>query len=92
MQDLETRKQRHNKRKQYIISKKNAPCADCGGTFPEYCMDFHHEDEESKDGMLKQNNGSMLVRMQKWSIARIDEEMSKCVILCANCHRIRHHS
>ena len=86
-----TDKERHQQRKEYILSKKKVPCHDCGGTFPEVCMDFHHEDEESKDRLLKQKNGSMIVRMQTWGINRIDEELSKCVVLCSNCHRIRHH-
>tara|TARA_B100000287_G_scaffold25916_1_gene24981 strand:+ start:188 stop:460 length:273 start_codon:yes stop_codon:yes gene_type:complete len=90
MQDLEKVKQRHNKRKQYIESKKNVPCADCGGTFPEYCMDFHHIGE--KNSYITSSRKGFSQAMQKYSMKKIDEEISKCVVICANCHRIRHHA
>jgi hypothetical protein len=88
----DSRIKRHNKRYQYILSKKNVPCMDCGNTFPGCCMDFHHISED-KDPVLKRNGRgkSMGVIMKKWSIKKIDEEISKCVVICSNCHRIRHH-
>ena len=66
---------------------------DCGQEFPSCVMDFHHLDEESKDPTLKkrgQRHQSMLEQMSKWSMARIDAELERCVVLCSNCHRIRH--
>jgi len=78
-------------KKRYILSKKQGPCEDCGGSFPDCCMDFHHEDEELKDGALRNAKQSMLVYLSRWSLERIDQELDKCVVLCANCHRIRHH-
>ena len=88
----DTQKARWEKRKEYILSKKKVKCMDCGGSFPDYCMDFHHIDEESKDPAFKRTNGkSMMMEMQKWSIDRIDAEIDKCEIICACCHRIRHH-
>ncbi|AOO12102.1 hypothetical protein Np200711_156 [Cyanophage S-RIM44] len=47
-------------------------------------MEFHHLDPEVKDDNF--NVG----RMKTWSLKRIDEELSTCVVLCANCHRMRH--
>jgi len=80
------------KKKEYIRSKKRVPCHDCGQSFPEYCMDFHHIDEEEKAPQLKNiQNPSFSTYLSRWSIQRIDEEINKCVILCACCHRIRHH-
>ena len=77
----------------YIKSRKCVPCADCGVAYPDYVMDFHHIDEDNKDLQLKRRGGSSMVnKMAKWSFGRIDEEIYKCVVLCANCHRIRHHS
>jgi hypothetical protein len=75
---------------EYILSKKRVPCSDCGGLFPEVCMDFHHLDEETKENSLKKWRTSMSGRMRRWSKKRIDEELEKCVVICANCHRIRH--
>ena len=89
----ESRQTRHKKRWEYIQSKKNVPCADCGNSFPNVCMDFHHTNEETKEQSLKgYNKSSMAMRMKKWSIKKIDEELNKCVVLCACCHRIRHFS
>jgi len=93
MSVTDTQRKRWKERSEYINSKKRVPCSDCENSFPEYCMDFHHIDEETKDPAFKRQNGkSMLMEMQKWSIDRIDKELEKCVVVCANCHRIRHHS
>ena len=87
----EARKKRREQRQEYILSKKRVPCADCGNTFPEICMDFHHINEETKDKTLKNpKTQSMSRHMRRWSIERIDEELDNCVVLCACCHRIRH--
>ena len=75
---------------EYILSKKRIPCADCGRSFPEVCMDFHHLDEKTKENSLKKKKTALSTRMRRWGKKRIDEELEKCVVICANCHRIRH--
>ena len=85
----EARKKRIEERKEYIRSKKDVPCHDCGNTFPQYCMDFHHIDETTKNPYI--GRYSLTERMAKFSIKKIDEELEKCVVVCACCHRIRHH-
>lgn len=57
-------------------------CFDCGKTYPPYVYDIHH-----LDGSTKLDNPSRLLR-GNWSTA--EEELKKCVLLCANCHRERH--
>jgi hypothetical protein len=47
-------------------------------------MDFHH-----RDGVKKDMPVSWLVNMGAAWI-RIEAEMAKCDLVCANCHRIRH--
>jgi hypothetical protein len=59
---------------------KARPCADCGGSFPSICMDFDHV-----SGVKLMAIG----QMGRYSVARILEEVSKCEVVCANCHRIR---
>jgi hypothetical protein len=83
---------RLEKNREYIRSRKRVPCADCGGNFPEICMDFHHLNEETKlDHIQKRGrNRSMTWTLCKYSKQKIDEEINKCVVLCSNCHRIRH--
>ena len=77
--DIRKRREKHQV---YLNKRKDVPCADCGGRFPSVAMDFHHTDESKKDPGF--NN------MKTWKIQRIDEELEKCVVLCANCHRVRH--
>jgi len=43
-------------------------------------MDFHHVDGE-KSMTLGEVGGA--------SLKRIHAEIAKCIVLCANCHRIR---
>ena len=61
--------------------KASHPCK-CGESDP-VCLDFHH-----RIG-VKEINISHAVRSQ-WSIKRLQAEMAKCEILCANCHRKEH--
>jgi hypothetical protein len=57
-------------------------CTDCGGKFPPYVYDFHHLDPTIKDKTIAQIIGRV------WE--KIVPELDKCVLLCANCHKIRH--
>jgi hypothetical protein len=68
--------------KQYIDEQKSCPCADCGGTFPTFLMDFDHV-RGPKVAILAR------LRSDKASRAKIDAEIAKCDVVCANCHRIR---
>lgn len=58
-------------------------CADCGDSYPLAAFDFHHTDAAEKD----EHPSSM---MNRNSTAAIAAEVVKCVLLCANCHRVRH--
>jgi hypothetical protein len=48
-----------------------------------YCLDFHHIEGEDKEFDLGRSGG--------WSLKRIKEEIEKCIVLCANCHRKEHY-
>jgi transcription elongation factor Elf1 len=64
--------------------KKTHPCVVCGeNRLP--CLDFHHIDGK-KEGSVSQ----MVQRPE--SKVRLIAEMEKCIIVCANCHRIIHFS
>jgi len=62
-------------------------CADCGiemgEEWPSACFDFHHL--EGKEADL-----ARLIHAWKSMYGRVLEELEKCVMLCANCHRKRH--
>lgn len=63
-----------------VEEAKSKPCADCGKSYPPYVMDFDHVRGEKHDcvGHLKVNEPSKLL-----------EEISKCDVVCSNCHRER---
>jgi len=73
-------KNRKEERRKKLEGLKKAPCTDCGGTFPPVCMDFDHTQGRKHRGVA---------RMLGYSWARILEEVSKCDLVCANCHRVR---
>lgn len=76
-----------NKRARYeryakIQALKEAnPCMDCGRKFPYFAMDFDHRDPANKVA-----NVSTLVKLYG---PRLLEEVAKCDLVCACCHRLR---
>lgn len=77
-----TIKYRDESRKWIRELKESKPCLDCGVTYPWYVMDFDHVSGE-KDG----NVSAMIAR--KVSKQKILDEIAKCELVCANCHRAR---
>jgi|SRR5882757_2702477 len=63
-----------------IVRLKSVPCADCGGRFHPACMDFDH-----LPGHQKVASVSRLWNTKK----KLLEEIQKCEVVCANCHRLR---
>ena len=57
---------------------KNHPCIDCGENDP-VVLEFDHRKDKTK-------NVSDLLR-GSYSIERIKQEIEKCDVRCANCHR-----
>ena len=70
-------------RKKVLVQRAGGICHDCHGVFPDYCYDFHHLDPKTKSFAISQG-------MQGAWLTLVDEA-DKCILLCANCHRIRHH-
>lgn len=76
---------RRNETQEVINEAKSKPCADCGIQYPLCVMDFDHLDRTTKlvdIGKLARKG---------WSLARVQQEIDKCEVVCANCHRIRTH-
>lgn len=63
--------------------KTSQGCLICGEE-TACCLDFHHLDPKSKEI----NPACMISNGWGWS--RIENELNKCVIVCANCHRKIH--
>ena len=61
---------------------KSHPCMDCGGKFSPCAMDFDHRPGEIKVG-------SIAILMAGGRMTAMKEEVKKCDLVCANCHRVR---
>ena len=59
-------------------------CNRCGEDHPG-CLVFHHTDPAMKE------LGIADAVRRGWSRARIESELAKCEVLCANCH-VKHHA
>lgn len=77
-------KKKQEKNQFYQEYKSTLSCSNCGFSHPA-ALDFHHTNPEEKELSVAtmQNRG--------YGKARILAEIAKCVVLCANCHRILHH-
>lgn len=69
--------------KEALIKALGGCCERCNGVFHYSVYDFHHRDPKAKEGSF----GSMV---SDASIEKLADEMAKCELLCANCHRIEH--
>jgi predicted HNH restriction endonuclease len=76
-------RRRRDKRKDKLIEMFGDKCHDCGGTFHKCAYDFHHTNPLEK----KFEIAPALDR--NWET--ILEEVNKCIMLCSNCHRVRHY-
>ena len=107
IKDPEERKRKHkeysrkyyeaNKEKVKALSKTNRAvgkarwsafkctlkCTKCGFNHPA-ALDFHHVNPAEKENLVSKMvaNGCYAAAM---------EEVQKCIVLCANCHRIHHY-
>ena len=79
-------KARLERNRQYVRSYKqrdDVKCTQCGeGRWQ--CLQFHHRDASKKDDKI-----SHLVNNRS-SIQRIQTEIDKCDVVCANCHLVIH--
>tara|TARA_R110002095_G_scaffold28057_1_gene28087 strand:+ start:63 stop:509 length:447 start_codon:yes stop_codon:yes gene_type:complete len=58
-------------------------CGHCGYDKNPIALDFHHLDK-----LLKEKNVSSYWRTSWAQFKQIEDEIKKCEVLCANCHRI----
>ena len=78
---VERAKNARERKLQKLNEIKSQPCVDCGGTFPPCAMDFDHITDD------KVHNISWLINNRSW--AAVEQEIAKCELVCANCHRVR---
>jgi hypothetical protein len=75
-------KSKHEKRDFIQKYKEYHGCMDCKGKFPYFVLDLDHRDPNDKKFAL--NRIHLLTSWEK-----MVEEINKCDVVCANCHRIR---
>jgi len=75
-------KTKREKRVEWHAFKSTLKCTNCGFSHPA-ALDFHHVDRKDKKSV------HMLAQNGNYKSAK--EEIKKCVVLCANCHRIHHY-
>lgn len=79
---IERSKQSKKAMRKYIQLLKSKPCTDCHRLYPYYVMQFDHlhSKEMSIATLVNYNNR-----------AKINAELAKCELVCANCHAERTH-
>ena len=84
---IKARAKTHNKKtieqcRAFIEELKKQPRMDCKNSFPTQVMEFDHV-----RGVKTGNVSEMVIKC--FSFKTIREEIEKCELVCANCHRIR---
>lgn len=79
---LQTALMRQQENKQWALELKGGCCQICGYSVCSAALEFHHLDPKQKDPNWR--------RMKTGSFERIKQELEKCILLCANCHREVH--
>jgi len=75
-------KKRREEAKAFVNARKNVPCVDCGKKWPPVAMDFDHV-----EGDKVRSIASLVGCSYKLEI--IENELRKCEVVCACCHRLR---
>lgn len=70
-------------KRQWISFKSTLKCSVCGESRWQ-CLDFHHEDKSKKEFSVSSKRCSLM------KMERLLKEISKCTVLCSNCHRMVH--
>ncbi len=73
------KRHRHNAVKVRAVALKGGKCIYCGYNKCTAALDFHHRNPETKEFTITSKVS------YKWE--RIEKELEKCDLVCANCHR-----
>lgn len=74
-----------HKVKEELIKYKGGKCEICGYNKCHGALDFHHLDPSQKDFNISDSN------VYK-NLDKLKEEVDKCILVCANCHRELHYN
>ena len=74
---------RRKKVRQMAVEYKGGNCEVCGYNRCIEALEFHHINSSGKDFSISEKGYT-----RSWN--RVKEELDKCMLLCANCHRELH--
>jgi hypothetical protein len=75
-------KEREQNQKEYVRGLRERPCTDCGVEYEWFVMEFDH---------ARGNKKFNISRTHRMGRFQLEEELKKCDVVCANCHRRRTH-
>lgn len=76
-------KKRRTKLKELAVEYKGGCCEFCGYSKIIEVLEFHHKDPSEKDFGIAEKGKTRDFQL-------IKNELDKCLMLCANCHREEH--
>lgn len=74
---------RRKKVREMAVQYKGGKCIFCGYNRCSQALDFHHINSAGKDFGISDKGYT-----RSWQ--KVEEEIDKCVLVCANCHRELH--
>ena len=78
-------KQAYQKKKNDVQElKAKCTCAKCGDQ-RGYVLDFHHINPQEKENTIARMTSN------NYTLEKVYQEIEKCIVLCANCHREFHY-
>ena len=78
---VKAKNQKKRKREWFERIKADMKCQQCGTNHPA-TLDFHHHEDNK---LFTVSEG-----LDRYSEKKMLDEIAKCEVLCANCHRIHH--
>ena len=97
--DRESRRRKRIMIRALIVNAKDVPCLDCGRRYPTCVMEFDHvrgekhfelsEAGRGSKGKKDRNGKERKRKAGSSSLVAVRDEILKCDVVCANCHRLR---
>ena len=83
----QSRTQARREKKKRWVAFMGGKCVDCKGMYHPIAFTFHHVDPATKDAAKLGRSTNKILML---SDEQILHELQKCILLCLNCHAIRH--
>jgi hypothetical protein len=80
--DSDTKRNKRQMQKKKAIQRLGGKCSICGYDKCDAALDFHHKDPNQKE--FDPSYG------KRMHFDKFMEEIHKCILVCANCHRELH--